>query len=951
MHKRTLVIVAVLATASAALIINSILVHSTLVGAVASLLLLYVDSTIIGELLFAQESSLVKKIMGLAVFLVFIIIAGSGLILAGRFTATMSLGVIIGISVFFSACFLYPRRKHFAGDVGNAEKSEAVGSKSLLLSVVFIASLAIAFRLLLQARTGEGGASVWLTIPSVFISVFLLATMSLVAILLFTSLNVGVKLGLICVYTFLAHSLFLLVWYPGRYGDPWFHLGEARFISRTGMPYAYGWMLSNFLVLDLFKYRAQYALVVFFEKMFYVDVYWVHVILIPVLWSIFVPIFSYKVAEMLTARQSKVFPLLAALVIGLFESTIGWGAVSVPNSFGFIFFFLSIVLVLFWVTRSGKAFWFLSLLSGGVAFLAHPQGGFFALMFLFWGTVIQKSSRSIIKMASYPLMFAVYPLALYFQETSFSPTGLFVLDNLLSFESQIATFLLVLGIVGLVLGIRERYVDVKKALLLFFFYVAVIMEYYLTQYGMTNVPYSPGRILAMGDFLLAPFVALGLLTIVETLSKTSLRRKAKASVGFISGRISIKKSPRLLGMLLVCLFVSIQATLVLYQTYPRDEIMKVQPSAYEIEAVKYIDSTAPGRYVVLCDTQLASLAIGFLGKDYGYLGGSRGVFGIPSFYYPTIEMYLEMVEKPSVRIMLQAKEFAGAVASYFVVSVRWPNFEKIVQETSEILPADKVFGGGKLYVYKYPLPLVEEPGPLVKVVFDEGAHTNYVETRLVYMFETEVNSTLTLSGYSSYNISEFPASWTFLDLTVNNAPRRFDESSDVNTFVYAKNLDSEAVLVVMWRSNPKYSDIGWKEDSFKSGWHTHEGYRGTIVPRIGTDGSILNISYPFTTETYQYYYYQKSANVSTSDFDSIIVRWMATGRIAVVAVYFDYGSQEIVPLGSESSDWTVSVVKIPSGLNITSVMVGVTNLRLPRDASGDMAMCIDYILFSAETPL
>ena len=804
MQKKALTIFAVLVLSSIVLIINSVLIRSSVVGAVASLVFLYVNSTIVGELFFSHEGSFIKRILGSACFLVFIVFAGSVLILAGKFTAIMSLGSVIAVSAFFFVYFFYLRRKNYKGDVGHAEKRKDVDSKSLLLCIVFITLLAIAFRLLLQARTGEGGASVWLTIPSVFIPVFLLVTLSLVAILLFTSLNVGIKLGLICAYTFLAHSLFLLIWYPGRYGDPWFHLGEARYISRTGMPYAYSWMLSNFLILDLFKYRAQYALVVLFEKMVSVDVYWVHVALIPVLWSIFVPVFSYKVAEMLTTRRSKAFPLLAAVVTGLFKSLIGWGTVSVPNSFGFIFFFLSIVLFLYWMTRGGKSFWFLSFLSGGVAFLAHPQGGFFALMFLFWGTVIQKSSRSLLKVASYALMFALYPFALYLQGASFALNGLFVLDNFVSFESRIATFLLVFGLVGLVLGIRGRYISVKKALLLFFFYVAVVMEYYVTQYGMTNVPYSPGRIPVTGDFLLAPFVALGLLTIVEMLSKAALRRKMNVSLSLFSRKISVKEGPRLLGMLLIGLFVSLQATSVLYQAYPRDEIMKVQPSVYELEAVKYIDSTAPGRYVVLCDTQLASLAIGFLGKDYGYVGGGRGVYGVPSFGFPTIQMYLEMVKKPSINIMLRGMEFADAIVCYFVVSMRWPNFEKIVEETREVLPADKVFGGGKLYVFKYPLPVVEEPGPLVKVVFDDGANTSYVQTRFVYMFETEVNSTLRLSGHGSYNITEFPAYWTFLDLRVNNVSRRFDESSDINTFVYMNGLEPQEVLTVTWRSNPMY---------------------------------------------------------------------------------------------------------------------------------------------------
>jgi len=938
---------------SAVLVANSLVIKSSLVGTVACLGFLSLISVTIGEVFYSTENLFFKCLFGLATFLLLLAVFGFGLMLIGKFTEVFSLAVIVVISVFFGIITLRGKRSRFRNLYEISSGDKAVKTKdwdSYLMISLFFYFVAIAFRFLFLARTDEGYGSVWLEISPFFIPAFALATLTLCSILFFSSIGDGLKLVLLSVYTFLAHSLFLIVWYPSRYGDPLRLLGHARYTARTGTIYAYNWLISHFLIEGIVAYRAQFALIIFFERMFSIDIYWVHVTFVPLLWSIFVPCLAYKAAELLTIKKSRAFPLLAALSTGLFPSLILWGTVSVPNSLGFIFFFLSVVLLLKWMNSGGKWNWFMLLLAVGVTFLSHPQPGIFALMLFVWGSIVHRSSRRVLKIASFVLMSTLYPVGLYFYGASFSPAGLFVLDNFLSFQSEITTIPLIFGLLGLVLVVRRKYVNARRALLLFALYVIILVLYYLTEFGMTDMPYGAHRILVMGDLLLVPFVALGLLAIVDVLRKAVASGMSAVSLSLSSKKVKLNLKSRSIALALVCLFVSMQVPLTLYQAYPREELLAYQPSAYMIEAVQYIDADASGRYVVMCDTMIATVAIGFLGIDYGWAGGVRGFFGMPDWHYPTVEMYVEMTKQPSISIMQQAMEFGDAVVSYFVVWERqkYPAFEEVVQRTSEILPVNQVFGDGKLYVFKYPLPIVEEHGPPVKVIFDDGVSTEYVETRFRYMFETEINSTLTLSGYTSYNITDYPMHWAFLDFRVNNVSRPFDEASDVNTFVYVKNLEPDDVLTAKWQWNRSYPSAVWKEDSFKKGWRTHDLYLGTIVPTIVTDGNILNMSYSFTSGPYSYYYYVKPVNTTIAGNQSIIVKWRSDDPIVVVAYYFELGLSSgvnVVPLGSESGDWTVTIVKLSQNIKVTYVMVGISNLRA-RNLSGVRTLSVDYILIS-----
>jgi hypothetical protein len=935
---------------SAVVLLNSILFASPFIGIPSSLGVLLISSLAAGEIFFVNEKRVLKQMLGLATFAVLITLLGILLMLVERFTETVSLVGFVSIGSILGLVSLFGKRTTPHNLPKHEVKAEKSRSRRGLYFIValFLVSTAVAFYALWLGRTGAGLISVWLTIPSFFFPFFFISSLSLMIALFFTELHPSLKLSFVSLQSFLVHSLFLIVWYPGRNGDPWSHLGEARYIDRVGTFYAYDWLMSQHLFSDIVKYKSQYALVVLFRRMFSLDTYWVQVFFIPLLWSLFAPFFLYKIADLLSTKKSKTFPLLTAIGGGLFTPLVYWGAISVPNSLGFLFLIFTIMLILYGAKSGEKRFWFLAVLTSVIVVFAHPQTGIFAFLFVFAAAVLESKGPSILKMALIIPLPAIYPyFSAYFMNAEFSLSGLLNPSNVESFQLDIFTLLLIFAFLGLVFSLRGKLVHGASALMLFVFYAITAVDYYVVMYGMLNSP-VPDRILPLMAILLIPFAALGLSAIANSLR-----------IGFShvkSNSLTKRLSPRKVAMFLMCVFLSLQSVSVLLQTYPSHEITEQQPAGYAVDAIHYIDSTAPGRYVVLTDPGIASLASGFLGIDYSYGGPeARGTFGVPEWTYWTIRLYSEMGTNPSISILERAMLKAQVGIAYVVVWGLHEDgyFDDKIQRISKVLKPDRIFGDGLLYVYNYTSSFtpINGNGPNVKVTFDDGTSSES-QTTFNYFLKSEVTYDVVLTGHSSYNITDYPTYWTFNKVILNDNEIRLDASSDVNSFIYVSGLAPSDTLDVFWKANEHYPRAGWKEDSFKYGWQTHENYTGTISPNITTDGNILSLSWNFSAYygEYQYYYYTRRVNVETNDYPYILVKWKTTGSVAVIAVaYTDSpGDQyEIVPYSSASSEWTVSIVKLRSDKQLAYITVGLTNLA-NIDVSDIQDLYVDYILLCAQ---
>jgi hypothetical protein len=456
----------------------------------------------------------------------------------------------------------------------------------------------------------------------------------------------------------------------------------------------------------------------------------------------------------------------------------------------------------------------------------------------------------------------------------------------------------------------------------------------------------------MMNFLIAPFVATGILGMASLLRRAFSHMKAPSMGKVKSGWVSYYAS-----VLIVCIVLTSQATLAIYQAYPHEEIMKVQPAAYEIDAVRYINSDTNGSYVVLGDSNLASVAMGFLGSEYGYGGGSRGLFGLPEWESWPISLYLQMVSSPSISIMKEALSRAHASVSYFVVSIREPTFEEIVRNTKEVLPVTQIFGDGKLYIFAYPSSITRGVGPRVNVTVDGGVSMS-IPTEFAYVAKSEVSYNLTVSGHSSYNVTNYPSNWAFQSSLVNGTFTMPDSSSDVNSFVQFSGLNPVDVLTVTWEANDLYPIVGWKEDSFKSGWQTHPLYPGTISPDVAVSSNVLSLTWNFVVrpppDSYQYYYYIKRVSFSTNDYPYVIVKWRSNGPIAAIGVSYASGEgiiNPVVPYNSQSSGWILSTLRLDPNETTSYVMVGITNVGSQQTIAGLYTLYVDYILICAKASL
>jgi len=926
---------------SAALFINSVNMKSPIVGIPVSLAFLFVCAITTGDVFFPGERRFLRQALGSVVFIMITALIGVSLILIVSFTETLCIICLaaVGLVLCLLSLLRAKRSQHEPSQLPvNAKKD----IESYLLLFPFFISVVIAFYALLIARTGEGRTTVWLTIPAFFLPVFFVSTFSLVIMLFFTRMNSGLKLALTSLHSFLTHSVFFVVWYPGRYGDPWEYLGNARFIDNTGTFYAHEWLYSQRLVADIIKYEAQYSLLGFFRRMFAIDIYWVHVLFIPLLWSVFLPIVLYKIGDLLAAKTNSRYPLFCAFAGSLFSPLIYWGSISQAYSLGLLFLLCTVMSLLYWGENRSKRILLLSFLASVASLFAHPTMGAFALSFLLVGIILQSGLHRILKLGSIVAAFFAYPFVSYLQRATFSQEGILSLENLLSFQLDISTLLLVFGFLGFLFSIRGKLVKGRTALLLFVFYILLAVNYYVTMYGMKGAP-VPGRLLAVADLLLVPFVVLGFIVTVRFLRHAFSQAKIPSS--------KIAKSGSL-ALLLVCVLLSALATSALYQAYPRKEITDVQPAAYELEAILYIDSVSEGRYVVLGDTNLATLAGAFLGVDYSY--GSpfaKGNFGIAEWDWWSMKLYLQMTTNPSLSVLEEAMRRTAVGIGYFVVSVREPYYADIVRRTSEVLEANRTFGEGKLTLFRYTSSTfpITGSGPFIKVSFDGQPFTE-AQTAYDYLSKSEVDYHVTFSGHSSYNITDFPTYWTFSDLTISGLSVQVSESSDVNTFVYVGEVDPNDELRVTWKANEYYLNAGWKEDSFKSGWSRHTLYAENMSAVVVKNGIELSISGDFTPflGSYSFYYQSKTVNnLSTTEFPWILVKWKSTGPVAGVIIrYADGTEHNIVPTGSESEDWASAIVKLEPDKQIAWIIVGISNLP-EYNVEGIQTLYIDYILICA----
>ncbi|TET26779.1 MAG: hypothetical protein E3J73_03745 [Candidatus Bathyarchaeum sp.] len=519
---------------------------------------------------------------------------------------------------------------------------EHVGEEHVLYLAYFAVAI-FCFFLLINSRKELCG-SIWEALDPRFMLFYSVATLLLVSLVLSSRINVNVKLFSISVHAFLTLMM------PFAYAlaplhDPWFHLAMSRWVYNTGHVYLYPYIWTyNPLGLPLpitalytaLRYVAQNVLTAVFARMISLDVFWVHISLIPALWGLFMPCLAYGISFKMTQRKG-IAVLSAMLSYAYFGEILG-GSWHAANNLAFLFAFFQLYCLANYLTENAKRYALLTLMAALAAAFSHPTMAVLTLSFLILAIAYkQYLKRKTFSRVSFALAFlicvfllplsfvgkgAFYPDKSYF---SLSIIGDMVRENLpdaiwnvvfgeiLSSQTNVQQTILslsvfLLGLLGVAMLWRRKESH-NPALVTYLFALILIVEVdsRISRFFMINVPVSPSRMLKVSYFLLLIFAAVSVLNVYDTVRKQLFVRR------LFSRRFSIRFP---LGELLLILSISGLVIANVIEAYSVSVYKGIQPTTFELDIVKFIHEDARGHsYIVIDKLRLSTIGGSYVGAE------------------------------------------------------------------------------------------------------------------------------------------------------------------------------------------------------------------------------------------------------------------------------------------------------------------------------------------------
>jgi len=611
-----------------------------------------------------------------------------------------------------------------------------------IADILYIFLAVVSFYLLLLSRTGEA-RTVWEVLHPAFIPTVFTATSLLIAIL-FSSEKTTHKMLLIIVHSILLHSFFPIVFPAGDLSGQQTVLGQTRRVfDNTILHGLSGWPTQTLqiFIVEMFEgVNLQAALSTIFARMLGIDIFHVHLFLVPVLWGTFIPVAAFLTTRVLGGNDKA--SVLSSLLVSAFPYTTYFGAISVPNSLGFIFFFYSLYFMLKHLSSNNSRTTYFMVAFSLFSFLAHYLTGIisFSLLLLALAWKSYKSERaasSMVAKASLAIPFllclSLLPLSFIYLRF-FSPAiqavftfdkfyelpleeilGLFLIGDLTYFDSK-TIFLVIVGPAFALLYMVYLLYKLKKSLdakfrmhfvFLFAAFLIILIDYRIMKLFMDRLPLNEERLWVFRDLIAVPFVALAIYeatSFLKTfLNAYSLRRISLTTLKTLS-KNNVLRVLTLLSTLNVLLPVVLGGwiTFSLQAAYPQHA--PLQTTWYELEAVKYIEENTPEKYVVICDIwtiYAGEMIVGVKNPRAYYFGEND-----PTRY----NLFTKMRRDPSSEVMIEAMNQTGTntTVAYFIVTEPRLGVEEFNSTVSKALqnelrvygPPDG-FGEGKLYIFYY----------------------------------------------------------------------------------------------------------------------------------------------------------------------------------------------------------------------------------------------------------
>jgi len=604
-----------------------------------------------------------------------------------------------------------------------------------LTRLLYLSFVGLCFYLLFVSRSGEV-YTVWQVMTPFFYPVFFVSTF-LLLIIVFSSGGTMLKLLFAILHSILSHSFMVIIFPAGNIGVQQMLLGQTRLVFDNVIFHGFGWTLENVPLKAYNLIRGenlQTALSVILARMLGVDVYWVHLLLVPILWGVFVTLAAYLVARILGLGEN--VSILSALVISLFPPTIVWGAVSIPNGLSYIFFFCYLYFLLKYLKNNNlwNLFPLVSILI--VTSLTHLLAATAAVSLFLLALSIKNfetlQSGSLMSrftiLVSFVLCTVILPFTLIYRRIFYSGANTyFSLEKLNGLSSPyVAMYLLfgsyldffasgsyvttlvfgigpALGLIGMIyfLLINPR----KKSnqfihtslLLLVLGFLVILIDDRIVKYLMVNVPFAElDRLWVLQDFIAVPFVAF----LIEKGIMFSKRVYGKLSLNRLPH--SIKSMNFRFITVYFVLFVLLSGWIAISLRYAYPHLSPLQTTSYELDAVKSLEKTQSEKYIVIGDQWII-----FAGAMFAGYNNPRAFYFSP-FDPKGVNLFIKMKTNPSNDTLIEAMKTNNATVAYFIIEeprLGTTEYTRTIQQAQQNgLQTYQVFqfrGEEKLHIFLY----------------------------------------------------------------------------------------------------------------------------------------------------------------------------------------------------------------------------------------------------------
>ncbi len=674
---------------------------------------------------------------GFILILSAIIIVGSASFYLWKLNGWVYLGFIIlfGIIIYkkyqLRPLFSLKQRASF---VSRREISFGFFNKKTLISylppAIFVFSVSFIVYYLLRHRTDLPIRSPWEVVTWKLFVLYGIAIASFFISLL-SEIPKWLKAIFVFAFTFLSFGTALFLYKIGYGFDPFIHRATVKYIDEFGT-----------ISPKPFYYIGQYALVLFFHKIFFLPLAWVDKILVPLLASLTLPILFYNFSKKYFENDKINFLTSLTAIILPFSIFIATTPQSLANLFLLILIFVSAIPHftpppsqeggkerINWKLKIENWKFIIAL---AIMFI-HPLSGIPALLFLLLAAILNKikgavkytlsAGIAVLGSVVLPLVFIIRDrTTLQFNSPEILPQIRLFVENKFDLFRNFAylyrfnfwIIFLGLAVVGVIILIYKKWLAARDSsepnpkvattslILILTSFIIFLNAIFLKIFikfpeiiSYEQADYS-NRLIGIAALFLYP---LALVPAIYFFKKV------------VEGDLLVK--------FFAVLFVTYLALSSFYISYPRVDKFEsshgFSTSKFDIDAVKFIETKAEGKkYIVLANQSVSAAALqefGFKNRYYSIVVSPRyrGETTIEKIYFYPIptggilyQYYLDMVySSPSPLTATEAIKLVGADELYLVINSYWYNAKNIVREAKEKSAAWWSVGGGRIYIFKY----------------------------------------------------------------------------------------------------------------------------------------------------------------------------------------------------------------------------------------------------------